>query len=418
MATSSATVRVFATLDGALPTPPTAVPAPAPALTKPDHITNVVLLGNDVEWPQGGRTDSIIIVSINREAKTATMLSLPRDLYVYIPGWRMTRINLALPHGHGSGYPGGGGGLIKDTILYNFGVPIDSYVRVGFNSFKQAVDSVGGVEVVVNCPLRDWRLKSPELDPTVEENWEQFTLEPGIHTMDGDLALWYVRSRLSTNDFERGRRQQQILRALFNQGLRLNLLPQIPKLWDTYQESVETDVTLPLMLELAALAPEVRDNGLAHLSLAGEAVRAWRVPTTGETVQLIQWPQAQPVFERLMRPPALSRVTRPPITVEVVTASDSLYRRVAENLAWYGFVPVRGESNGPAPGRTRIDYYALNFKESYVGLLSWIFHQEASDVELVGDAQADNFRYRVILGRDANPCLPQLEALDADETET
>jgi len=172
------------------------------------------------------------------------------------------------------------------------------------------------------------------------------------------------------------------------------------------------------MLELAALAPEVRDNGLAHLSLAGEAVRAWRVPTTGETVQLIQWPQAQPVFEHLMRPPALSRVTRPPITVEVVTASDSLYRRVAENLAWYGFVPVRGESNGPAPGRTRIDYYALNFKESYVGLLSWIFHQEASDVELVGDAQADNFRYRVILGRDANPCLPQLEAPDADETET
>lgn len=344
------------------------------------------------------------------------MLSLPRDLYVYIPGWKMARINLALPHGHGAGYSGGGGGLIKDTILYNFGVPVDYYVRVGFNGFKQVVDTMGGVEVVVNCPLRDWRLRAPELDPTVEENWEQFALEPGIHRMDGDLALWYVRSRLTTNDFERSRRQQQILRAVFHQGIRLNLLPQIPRLWDTYQDFVETDLSLPLMLELAALAPDVRDNGLAHLALAGEAVSAWRVPATGEMVQLVQWPAAQPVLERLLRPPALSRASRPPISVEVVTASDTMYRRVAENLAWYGFVPFRSNPERPAPRRTRITYYAPNFKESYVELLSWIFHQEAGDVALV--REAGDTGYRVILGGDANPCLPYLEAPDTRESES
>ncbi len=160
------------------------------------------------------------------------MLSLPRDLYVYIPGWQMTKINLALPHGHGVEYAnGGGGGLIKDTIEYNLGIPIDYYARIGFDGFKTIIDTLGGIEIINNCKLRDWRLISPELDPTVEENWEQFILEPGIHEMDGDFALWYARSRRTTNDFERGRRQQQVLRAIFDKGLQRNTLTEIPELW-------------------------------------------------------------------------------------------------------------------------------------------------------------------------------------------
>lgn len=75
------------------------------------------------------------------------------------PGWKMERINLALPHGNGSDYPGGGGQLLKDTLLYNFGIPVDYYIRIGFEGFKQVVDLLGGVEIVVNCRLTDWRLK-------------------------------------------------------------------------------------------------------------------------------------------------------------------------------------------------------------------------------------------------------------------
>ncbi len=204
--TASATPYPFAPLDPSLPTPSTIVPTPVPAFVQPEEVTNILLLGNDVEWRQGGRTDTMIIISINRKTGTASMLSIPRDLYVYIPGWKMARINLALPHGHGSDYPGGGGQLVKDTILYNLGIPIDHYVRIGFNGFKEAVDVLGGIEVAASCPLSDWRLKEPDLDPTVEENWEIFDLEPGVYTMDGDLALWYARSRRTTNDFERGRR--------------------------------------------------------------------------------------------------------------------------------------------------------------------------------------------------------------------
>lgn len=408
--TPSPTLPPFATLDGALPTPATAVPTAVPAFSKPADTVNILLLGNDVNWPQGGRTDSLVIVSINKKARTANMLSIPRDLYVVIPGWKMAKVNLALPHGHGSNYPGGGGELVKDTVLYNLGIPIDYYVRVGFNGFTEVVDRVGGVEVVVNCPLRDWRLKSPELDAGVEENWEQFTLPPGVHLMDGDLALWYARSRRTTNDFERGRRQQQLLRALLNSGVEQELLSQVPALWNVFQDTVETDMSLPLVLQLAPLASAVRENGVRSLSLTGEAVKAWRVPTTGEVGQLLQWEQAEPVLEKLMQPPALNQASHPAMTVEIVTNDIILFRQAAENLSWHGFVSVLNYREEPSPPGTHISYFGPNFKGSFSWLLAWLFRQDASDVELVSDRGTADYDYRVVLGADYNPCLPQLQA--------
>lgn len=403
------TAYPFPTLDSTLPTPETAVPTPVIPFPKPPEIINIALLGNDVNEPQGGRTDSIIIVSINKETETATMLSLPRDLYVVIPGWTMNRINTALPHGYGVDYPGEGFGLLHDTVLYNLGIQLDYYARIGFDAFKQIVDEIGGVEIVSNCTLTDWRLISPELDPTVEENWELFTLEPGVHQMDGDLALWYARSRRTTSDFERGRRQQQVLQAIFNQGVDLNLLADLPDFWDIYRNAVETNMGLPLMVELAALAPGVRQNGVQHLSLA-PAVRAWAVPETGASVQLLQWEAAQPVLARLQQPPILNRSTNPPITVEVVTNDYILYQQTAENLTWHGFVPSYAERGStPFPDQTFITYFAPNLKGSYSWLLTWLFRQESEQIELASPA-ASSFNYRVVLGGDYNPCLPQLEA--------
>lgn len=405
-ATLAPTIRPYATMQA---TPPTAVPSPMPPFPKSDAITNIVLVGNDVADPQGGRTDSIILVSINRETKTATMLSLPRDLYVVIPGWQMTKINLALPHGHGVDYPGAGGGLLKDTIEYNLGIPVDYYARIGFDGFKSVVDAVGGVEVVVTCALRDWRLKSPELDQTIEENWEQFTLEPGVYEMDGDLALWYARSRRTTNDFERGRRQQQVLRAIFDRGLDQNIIADIPDLWRVYREAVETDLTLPVVLELAALAPAVRENGVQHLAIAGDAVRSWQEPGTGWSTQLLRPETAVPILRRVMQPPALNRANRPPIIVEIVTDNEDLYRQMAENLSWYGFVPRFAPASDPPPAHTRIDYFGPNLKGSYSDLLSWLFKQTATAVNLTPDA-ASSANYRVTLGYDADPCLPSFVA--------
>jgi LCP family protein required for cell wall assembly len=386
------------------------VPTPVPALVQPEEVTNILLLGNDVEWRQGGRTDTMIIVSINRETGTANMLSIPRDLYVYIPGWKMERINLALPHGHGADYPGGGGQLVKDTILYNLGIPIDHYVRIGFNGFKAAVDALDGIELAVSCPLSDWRLKEPDLDPTVEENWEMFDLEPGLHAMDGDLALWYARSRRTTNDFERGRRQQQLLRAMLDRGLELNLLPRVPELWNTYRENVETDLSLPEVVQLAALAPSVYENGIQNTYLSYGPVRAWREPASGSSVQLLQWDEAEPVLSALMQPPVLNRASRAPITVEVVSVDNYImYLLAADNLAWHGFVPVYGGGQGTTPQTTEITYFGDNFKGSFDWLLSWIFDQERADIALAPAGSGETTDYRVVLGYDYDPCRPELE---------
>lgn len=406
----TATILAFAPFDPDLPTPATAVPTPAPLLPKPDEITNIVLLGNDVSAREGGRTDSIIIVSINRELKTATMLSLPRDLYVYVPGWTMARINLVLPHGHGSDYPGGGGALIKDTILYNFGIEIDYYARIGFEGFKQVVDALGGVELVVNCQLRDWRLKSPDLDQTVEENWEMYTLEPGIYEMDGDLALWYARSRRSTNDFERGRRQQQLLRAIFRRAVDLDVVPQIPTLWDTYQEVVETDLTLPVILQLAAIAPSVGNNGLQHLYLAGAAVHGWREPNSGAALQVMDWEQAAPILGQLMQPPVLNQSGRVAMTVEVVSNSNLTFRLVAETLAWHGFIPIHTQTGDPTPDYTQIYYFGDSFKASFNWLVAWLFDIDSDQIQLVNSPESSPYNYRIIPGYDYNSCRPELDA--------
>jgi LCP family protein required for cell wall assembly len=377
----------------------------------PGDTTNILLLGSDTPLgEEDSRTDTLIVVTINRSGPTASMISLPRDLFVYIPGRTMGRLNTAVRLE--------GIDLLKQTILYNFGIPIHYYARVDFEGFKEAVDAIEGVEVSVSCRLRDWRLRSPELDPKDEENWEQFTLEPGVHQMDGDLALWYVRSRLSSNDFYRGRRQQQLLRALLNQGVDLDLIGQVPALWSTFQNQVETDIDIGRLLQLAALAPSIRENGVQNLFLAGKT-ETWIVPDSGAHVQLPVWEgdgKMQETFRRLFLPPALSRSTRPPMTVELVSVADNpdLVVLAADNLAWHGFHPLIASPDSypelQERSATELRYYASNFKGSYDWLLSWIFHKNRSQIELISDDADYPYDYQVLIGDDYDPCLDQLYA--------
>jgi LCP family protein required for cell wall assembly len=374
--------------------------------------TNILLLGSDIDLDEGvGRTDSMIIVAINRDGPTASMVSLPRDLYVYVPGWTMNRINTALGHGSAVGYPGGAVAQLKDTILYNFGVPIHYYAQVDFEGFQQGVDIMGGVEIAVSCELRDWRLISPDLDPEEEDSWEMFTLAPGIHMMDGEMALWYARSRLTTSDFHRGRRQQQLLRAMLNQGVDLNMVGQVPELWNTYQDTVKSDLDIGRVLQLASLAPSIRENGVQNLYLVGDQLQPWREPITDSAVQLPVWENMQNTFARLFIPPTLNRASRPPITVEIVNATGDpeLALLAADNLAWYGFVPIINETEQPETETTTMEYFAQNLKGSFDWLLAWIFKKGTNQVGLVTDTPYE-YNYRVTLGTDYDPCLNQLTA--------
>jgi polyisoprenyl-teichoic acid--peptidoglycan teichoic acid transferase len=268
--------------------------------------------------------------------------------------------------------------------------------------------------MAVSCPLQDWRLISPELDPTLEENWEQYLLDAGIHQMDGDLALWYARSRLTTSDFDRGRRQQQLLQAMLNQSVDLGLVARVPELWSTLSSVITTNMDIGRILQLAAVAPGVRNNGVQHLYLANK-MQAWTVPDSGASVQLPIWEgegMMEETFRRLFLPPALNRADRAPITVEIINASQypAQGRLAADNLAWYGFVPVLGETREPQ-ARTELAYYGENFKGSYDWLFSWVMGKEMRDIELVDEEYPYN--YRVIIGNDYNPCRPAFNAPQA-----
>jgi LCP family protein required for cell wall assembly len=390
------------------PTPPTPIPSPVPPFELPDGTTNILLLGRDANANgSDGRTDTMIIVSVNSKTRTASMISLPRDLYVYLPNRIMSRLNTAMTLG--------GVELLEQTILYNFGIPIHYYAQVDFEGFKRVVDLLGGVEMAVSCPLEDWRLISPELDPTLEENWERFKLEAGMHQMDGDLALWYARSRLTTSDFDRGRRQQQLLQGMLDQSIDLGLVAKAPELLSAFNEVVKTDMDIGRILQLVSMATAVRDNGIQHLYLA-DKMRAWTVPDSGAAVQLPVWEgdgMMEDTFRRLLLPPALNRANRAPITVEIINASQWPAQGLlaADNLAWYGFVPVIGETREPQEN-TELTYFSDNFKGSYDWLFSWVMGKPKSSIQLVDETS--DYNYRVIIGNDYNPCRPAFDAPQAD----
>ncbi|MCB9135014.1 MAG: LCP family protein [Anaerolineales bacterium] len=200
----------------AIPLPPLAASFPFPSDT-----VNILLLGSDERGPFSGiRTDTILLVSFQPKQGKISMLSFPRDLYVYIPGWTVRRINEA--------YQRGGFDLLADTFDYNFGIRPTYFVLVNFEAFQQAVDNLGGIDVQVGKALREG----------------DYSVKPGAVHMDGEMALWYVRSRYTTSDFERMTRQQEVMVALFHRLISMNALKQVPQLYAVYDQSITTNIPL------------------------------------------------------------------------------------------------------------------------------------------------------------------------------
>jgi LCP family protein required for cell wall assembly len=291
--------------------------------------------------------------------------------------------------------------LLKDTILYNLGIEVDYFVRIGFDGFKRVIDALGGIELIVTCPLQDWRLISAELDPQVEENYEQFKLDVGIYDMDGDLALWYARSRITTNDADRARRQQQLLSAMLAGGVDAGMVSEIPELWSIFKEEVETDLDLGTILRLAPLAGDVRENGIRHLSLSQVLDQGALLPETNKWIALLRWDDAAPIMGQLMSTPVLGRSSRAPLVVDVHATSYDEYRLAAENLSWWGFIPSFTHVETSKPANTTIEYHGNNFKGSFDHLMRWLFNDQPITLTPDPNASAD---YTVVLGSAFNTC--------------
>ena len=384
------------------PTPnPLPTPAPMPLVEQSNDVINILLLGSDQTAAEGvGRTDTIIVVSINPDLPSVALISIPRDFYVWIPGYGFDRINTAHSHGERIDYPGGGPGLTKATIEYNLGIRVHYYVQVGFDSFVRIVDTLGGVDVAVECPLSD---TFP--DPDSPAGQTDVDWLPGIHHLDGKHALWYARSRWSTNDFDRNRRQQQVLRGLYHQVMTLEIIPKIPQLWGVLNETVSTDLGLDELLYLGAIGSRLDMLNVKSRFIGGAVVQAWTAPN-GAYVLVPYYEALGPLVSEALAPPASGRAQQRAFRVEVWngTPYEGLGYVAAERLRWEGFeVMGVGPADGTYP-RTQIVDFTTTSKGSAISQLMRLYGRDGSDV-VSQPTEGSAVDFRVILGSDYDPCV-------------
>lgn len=387
---------------GDVPTPtgelwPYPSPEPMPLVEQPEGTVNIVLLGVDSDSRSGGRTDVMIIVSIDPEIPAVSMISVPRDFYAWIPTYGFGKINTAGTHG--DAYPGGWAGLIKATIEYNLGIPIHYYARVNFNGFIDVVNLLGGVDVPVECELHD---TFP--NPANPEEGIEVDIYPGVQHLDGQYALWYARSRWSTHDFDRNRRQQQIIRALYHRALDVNIVSSIPELWGAVQQTVETDLGVNDLVWLGWVGTRLDMSNIKSRFIAPP----YLTPETSPTGAYILVPvegALEPLIAEALLPPAEGRSGQPVFRVELWdgTGRAGMADVAAARLAWEGFEVVGVQTVDYAP-RTQIVDFTTTGKGSPLWLLTRLYGRQAEDI-VTEPTEGAPAEFRVILGGDYNSCV-------------
>lgn len=183
--------------------------------------TNILILGmGGKNHPGGTLSDTMIVVSINYQDNKIGMISIPRDLWVPIPGFGHAKINEAYADGEKNKSTAGSGGQLSSKTVENvLGIPIHYYLQIDFEGFKKIIDTVGGIDVYVEKDIYD-----PYYPADNMIDYSPFKISAGNHHMDGTLALKYARSRETTSDFDRSRRQQQVMAATKEKILTLGIL--------------------------------------------------------------------------------------------------------------------------------------------------------------------------------------------------
>lgn len=249
---------------------PTSTPTPAPtkAPRSLQETDNYLVLGidprpGDIAW----RTDTIMVVAVDHEANQVGIFSIPRDLWVDIPGMGPGRINQADYHGESKKYPGGGPALVGEIIEEVFGVPIHHWVRMKQEGLVEMVDALGGVDVTLNCALHEL---TPH--PTKPGQWEKFDLPAGVNHLDGAAAKKFATFRYNSNDFYRGQRQQQLIWAIKERALQLDAITKLPQLWTALQHTFQTDLGILDVVRLARVGATLKPDQIHGLTFSTQAI--------------------------------------------------------------------------------------------------------------------------------------------------
>jgi polyisoprenyl-teichoic acid--peptidoglycan teichoic acid transferase len=250
--------------------PPTS-PTERPNTPAPGGRVTVLLLGldqRDDERGNASRSDTMIVATMDPATKSGGMMSIPRDLWVAIPGYRDNKINVAHFLGDNEKLPGGGPALAKKTVELNFGIQVHYFLRVNFRGFEKLIDTLGGIDVDVPKYLVDYEY------PT--EDYDIMTIEflPGMQHMNGVRALQYARTRHYDTDFGRNKRQMQVIAAARKKAIALDVLPKLPSLLSTVLANLDTDVPITAIPSLAKAAMDLDSDNIFQISVDQNMVQS------------------------------------------------------------------------------------------------------------------------------------------------
>jgi LCP family protein required for cell wall assembly len=235
---------------------------------------NILLIGIDGisdSYNRAARSDTIIMVGVNFAAKSANMVSIPRDLWVPLTNLGQVtadRINTAYFYGELYGTPGGGPAALGAVLSNTFGLRIDRYVVVNFDSFIQGIDAIGGIDINIPKPVHDGSYPLRDGSGTIVIDFPA-----GKVHMDGGTALIYARIRHDSSDFTRMQRQQQVIFAARDKLLSPATLPQLPGLVQVLMGAARTNLTLQDMALLGCLAPQISAQSIHSWVIDGNMVQ-------------------------------------------------------------------------------------------------------------------------------------------------
>lgn len=258
---------------------------------------NLLVMGIDRRPGEAfiSRTDSIMIVSIDPARNSASILSVPRDLYVVIPDRGRDRINTAFVYGSNGDNPARGAILSMKTIELNLGVHIDHYVLVDFGAVIRGIDALGGIDVTVPFNLND-----PTF-PDMDYGYDPLYIPAGLQHFDGLMALKYARTRHVDNDFGRAQRQQQVILSIRDKALGLGitgLITRAPTLYSQVEQGIRTDLSLEQIVRLATTGTGIPSENIRQAVLDYDYVSS-AVTDGGAQVLILDNQKAAPLIQQL-----------------------------------------------------------------------------------------------------------------------
>ncbi len=391
--------------------------AVAPAQVSQSQGVNVLFLGTDERADENEgplRTDTIILATLDPQAQTAGMLSLPRDLWVPIPGFNMTtKINTAYGLGVGNNYAGGGPQLVMDTVSSFVGQEVPYYVRVNFDGFESLIDQIGGIDINVPKTIHD------EQYPTADYGYETFHLDAGLQHLDGATALKYARTRNVDDDYSRSRRQQDVIRAILDSVRSADMLPTLlanaPSLLATLRCSISTNMPIDKMIELATQVvnnPPQEVRQLVLDSRYGEETYS----AEGAWILLPDRAKVRAAVNTFFTPPALSSANESvaigadpsAINVEILNGtgqpgSAAQVRDLLEARGWH-IVSIGDADRGDYAQSILINY---GVSDAVIQQVSNALGMHTSLASVGGLNDGTHIDMRIVLGRDLLPYISQ-----------